>query len=59
MNSSEHVARLLTLAFAMALISTGFIGGVSAAQGERWNLIAIVTDDQAEWAVRLTATTKS
>ena len=52
MNSSEHVTRLLTLAFAMALISTCFVGGLSAAPGERWNLIAIVTDDQAEWAVR-------
>ncbi len=52
MNSSEHVARLLTLAFAMALVSTCSIGGMSAAQAERWNLIAIVTDDQAEWEVR-------
>jgi len=52
MNSSEHVARVLTLAFAMALVSTCSIGGMSAAQAERWNLIAIVTDDQAEWAVR-------
>ena len=52
MNSSKHVARLLPLALAMALISTCFVAGVSAAPGERWNLIAIVTDDQAEWAVR-------
>ena len=53
MYSRELAARLLALALAGALISTASFGaGPPAAQAERWNLIAIVTDDQAEWAVR-------
>ncbi len=52
MNSNELVARLLTFSLAIALLSTCGIGGEPVAQTERWNLIAIVTDDQAEWAVR-------